>query len=140
LKCQIDIIAIADEKLKSADILVDTGQYDNAYYLAGYSVELLLKARVCKTLGVDDFFEFKKISKKELYKPYKVHNFSELLLLSGIYTDFENELKDVTFKGIWSVINTWTEDERYTIGKPEADTKHFVTSIKQFSAWIKSHL
>ena len=99
-------MALADTKLLEADCLLGAGLVDGAFYLAGYAIELLLKARVCKTLGIDDFFIFNKSPKKELYKPFKVHNFEELFLLSGIYTEFMAAIKeDKTFMKAWSNVS-----------------------------------
>lgn len=51
-----DIRKIALQKLKDAELLYDNVCYDNAYYIAGYSVGLSLKARICKNLGIDNLF------------------------------------------------------------------------------------
>jgi hypothetical protein len=139
MNCQADIQKLAESKLESAEILLQNGKQDEAYYLAGYTVELLLKARVCKTLRVDDFFVFNK-AKKELYKPYKVHNLQELILLSGIYPEFVESQKDVGFKGHWSNVNLWSEESRYLTGKTLKEVNDFVTSIKEISKWIKGLL
>lgn len=139
MNCQSDIVKLASAKFGAAENLLKNGFPDDAYYLAGYTVELLLKAMVCKTLRVDDFFAFDK-AKKELYKPYKVHNYEELILLSGIYPEFEANLKDLTFKGHWSIIRTWSEETRYLTGKTAQEVQDFVTSIKEFSTWIRGKL
>ena len=39
-----EIKKIALQKLKDAELLYDNGSYDNTFYLAGYCVELALKA------------------------------------------------------------------------------------------------
>src|ERR1700704_532325 len=116
MNCQADIVKLAWRKLESAKCLLKYEFPDDAYYLAGYTVELLLKAMVCKTLRIDDFFVFNR-AKKELYKPYKVHNYEELLLLSGIYLEFEEESKDIEFIGHWSIISKWSEETRYLTGR-----------------------
>ena len=41
-------------------------------------MELSSKAKICKTLAIDDFFAFNLTTRKELYKPYKVHDYEEL--------------------------------------------------------------
>lgn len=109
-------------------------------FSTGYAVELLLKAKVCKTLAIDDFFAFNLTTRKELYKPYKVHDYEELLILSGLYKEFTSAQADVAFKGHWSVIRNWTEGARYLTGKTEKDAKDFLTSIHEFSTWIEKYL
>jgi HEPN domain-containing protein len=39
---------LAYERLEEAQILAQNGKYDGAFYLAGYSIELMLKAKVCE--------------------------------------------------------------------------------------------
>jgi HEPN domain-containing protein len=74
MNSQADIEKLAEEKLKEANCLMNGNFYDGAFYMAGYSVELFLKAKICKTLNIPDFFLFKKIMKDEAYKPFKSHN------------------------------------------------------------------
>ncbi len=146
MKCQADIEQLSYNKLSDAVFLLQGGRYDSAYYLAGYAIELLLKARVCKTLGIEDFFDFGNTGKKRLKnestltKPYKVHDFEQLLILSGIYAEFERTLIDPTFKVHWSVVSKWNEDSRYLTGKTRSDTVNFITSAEEFIKWIQQHL
>lgn len=39
---------LAELRLEEARVLLDQGKWDGAYYLAGYAVELALKARIIK--------------------------------------------------------------------------------------------
>ncbi len=65
------------------------------HYLAGYAIELLLKARVSKTLRIPDFFDFDNAERKRLKnesiitKPCRVHDYEQLLILSGFYWSIE---------------------------------------------------
>lgn len=140
MQCQADIQTLAALKLKEAECLLKSGFFDGAFYLGGYAVELLLKAKVCKTLDIDDFFAFNLTARKELYKPYKVHDYEELLILSGLYKEFTAAQSDVTFKGHWSVVRNWSEGARYLTGKTEKDAKDFLTSVYEISKWIGKHL
>lgn len=144
MRCVNDIQSLAWEKFKDAEILYREGRYDSAYYMAGYTVELLLKARVCKTIRIEDFFHFdeavKKPLNKEAYRPFRVHDFSQLIVLSGIYPEFEAELQVVEFKQHWSIVSKWKEDARYLTGKTETDVKDFLTSVNIVSKWIQKHL
>ena len=55
---------LAEQRLAEAKVLLDQGQWDGAYYLAGYAVELGLKACIIKSLLVTDAFPAKDFSKK----------------------------------------------------------------------------
>lgn len=139
MQCQADIKTLAYAKMKEAECLLANKLFDGAYYLGGYGVELMLKAKVCKTLDIDDFFAFKKF-KKELYRPYKVHDYEELLILSGLYTEFDKAQQDVNFKGHWSIVRNWSENSRYLTGMAEKDAKDFLTSVWEIIRWIEKHL
>jgi hypothetical protein len=54
---------LAQERLVEAKALLDLGKWDGAYYLAGYAVELALKACIIKTLMGTDAFPDKEFSK-----------------------------------------------------------------------------
>ena len=114
MKTEAEIIALSEMKLKAAELLLQNNFFDDAYYLGGYSVELLLKARICKVLCIPDFFVFdgKKL-RQEAYKPFKVHDYEHLLVLSGLY-QLHSELKgkDEKFASDWSIICNWGEDLR----------------------------
>jgi len=54
---------MADQRLAEAKALLDQGKWNGAYYLAGYAVELALKACIIKTLLATDAFPDKEFSK-----------------------------------------------------------------------------
>ncbi len=131
--------------LIDAVCLESQGRYDGAYYLAGYTTELLIKAKVCKNLGIDDFFDFDNTARKtkiksEVLRPFKVHDLEQLLILSGVYSDFEKMLVDVDFGAAWSIIQKWNEGTRYLTGRSHNDVKDLLTSISIFEKWIQRYL
>ncbi len=149
MKCQADIEALANDKLIDAECLFKSDRYDSAYYLAGYSVELLLKAKVCKTLGIENFFDFNNASKAKfmaknvdnVFKSYRVHDYSQLLLLSGVYTEFYDELNtNANLKSDWSIVSQWNENSRYLTGISKEEVENFLTSIKEIMSWIQKRL
>jgi hypothetical protein len=58
LETETEIINLLDEKLGVAKFLSQNSFFDDAYYLGGYSFELCLKAKICKTLDIQIFFDF----------------------------------------------------------------------------------
>lgn len=147
MQTQSDIEALAYAKLHDAELLLANERFDSAYYLAGYAVELLLKARVCKTLGIPDFFDFDSPAKKklknerEITRPFKSHDLLQLLFLSGIYNEFQTELENNQFFELhwWSVVK-WNENARYSAGFGSGYVKDFVTSVKEIIVWIQKRL
>jgi HEPN domain-containing protein len=154
LRTEAEIIDLSDKKFTVAEFLVANGFYDDAYYLGGYAFELRLKAKICKTLVIPDFFDFdnsksrrlpvaktKRTDKDNLYKPFKVHDYEQLLILSGLYTEFsEKIINDLVFGADWSVISKWDENLRYSTGTNEADVKSFLESIKNMIRWLQQYL
>jgi len=135
---------LAWQKFEDAEHLFNKERFDSAFYIAGYTIELLLKAKICTTIGMEDFFHFDgspKLLSKEAYRPFKVHDFSQLMVLSGIYKSFKkNALIDEEFKDHWTIINDWSEDCRYFEGRKGEDVKKFLTSVKFIATWIEKQL
>ena len=73
LKC------LARLRLREAEALHAAGIYDGAAYLAGYAVEMALKARICRVLGVPDY-----PLAGPLKPAYAVHDLAQLALLAGL--------------------------------------------------------
>ncbi len=146
-----NIITLAEKKLEASEILFDTGYFDDAYYLAGYALELFLKARICTLINIPNFYDFensknwsltdskeKRVIDDNLYKPFKVHNYLQLLILSGLYLDFKNELaKNSSFINDWSVVKDWDESFRYKSGKDIVSVEAFINSSKNLIAWLR---
>ncbi len=119
-----EIINLSDEKLRVAEFLLQNNFFDDAYYLSGYSFELCLKAKICKTLDIQDFFDFdnarnrklptsRNKSKDNSYKSFKVHDYEQSLILSSLYTVFAEKITtDLEFEADWSVVSKWDESLR----------------------------
>ncbi len=154
MKSVADITGLANTKLIVAEFLQSNGFYDEAYYIGGYALELLLKAKICKTLNIADFFDFdnsknrrlpvsvsKKSEKENLYKPYKVHDYEQLIILSGLYTELSNQIAtDLSFKADWSIASKWDESLRHSQGVTQADTQIFIDSLKNIITWLQTYL
>lgn len=154
MQTEAEIIGLADNKLRVAEFLEQNNYFDDAYYLGGYAFELLLKAEICKTLLIPDFFDFdnsrirklpvskaKRVDKENLYKPFKVHDYEQLLILSGLYSEFSNKIvSDLVFGADWSVISKWDESLRYSTNNSKTDVESFIQSIKNMMLWLKQYL
>ena len=97
---------LARTRLKDAEILCQTRRYDGAVYLCGYAVELLLKARICRTLNWSGFPETR--SEFDQLQSFRTHNLDILLRLSGI----ESNVKTRYFAD-WLVVAAWEPELRY---------------------------
>ena len=137
-----EIKKIALQKLKDAELLYDNGSYDNTFYLAGYCVELALKARICKNISIDYLFA---PNSKHL-RLFKTHDFDILIVFSGLSEKLEEEkaLNNDFYKN-WEYICGWKEDCRYGISgsKTQAQALEILDAIRHptngFLKWIKKY-
>ena len=118
MKTIAEIVELSEEKLRTAEFLALHGFCDDAYYLGGYVFELHLKAKICKNLGIPDFFDFensnnrklggqaKRTNRENLYRSFKVHDYEQLLILAGLFANFSDEIKkNKEFGENWSIIS-----------------------------------
>ena len=87
MKNSIEIYKIAESRLEEATVMCETGYYECSCYLALYSIELALKAKICILLDVPNLFENKNMLNE--LKSYKTHDFNNLFLLAGLNTKFQ---------------------------------------------------
>lgn len=98
-------------KLNEAKCLFENGYYNWSYYTAGYTIELMLKAAVCKALEIENLYEENSRILKAFKYPqtFKTHNFEQLLMLSGVYISLKEKLAvDVAFKANWLIVCDWS--------------------------------
>lgn len=116
-----EIRKLAKQRLQEAKILYENGMCDGAFYLAGYSVELTLKAKICERLGIPNLFDETNADAKsikgigEIRKTLKTHNLFILLIFSGLKVKFDDEKatnKDLA-KANSLLFNAWDENARY---------------------------
>jgi len=121
MKNLIEIKALALERLGEAEILYQNKKFDGAFYLAGYSAELMLKAKICIRMGVPNLFdEDDKVLKSipgisEIRKSIKTHNLIVLLILSGLKEKFDADksTNQHLFKANSLLFSNWNENSRY---------------------------
>src|SRR5438128_2150486 len=77
-----ELRTIARARLRDAQILLESKRFDGAFYICGYAVELMLKARICRTLRWTDFPETRE--EFRLFQSLKTHDLETLLKLSGV--------------------------------------------------------
>ena len=139
-----DFQQIALVRLDDAQVLLDNNQYDGCCYIAGYCIELALKAVTCKVMERDDFFS---LAKPESLRAFKIHNLRELIILSGLWQKFVNlETQDPTVFANWLTIIDgikWSEQLRYQIGFTQAEATNMVEAIAHpqngILEWIKNY-
>lgn len=149
MKSTVEIKKLAWERLEEASILYNNGKNDGAFYLLGYSVELMLKAKICERLDIPNLFDDKSVSIEgvsEIRKVVKTHNLKTLLILSGLRKSMEDQIKeDKNFSIISSfLIKQWSEQSRYEMlgNRENFDLKKIIDFLKDkngFLEWISQN-
>lgn len=104
--------ALALLRLREAEALFDAELYDGCAYLCGYVVELAMKARVCATLGVEEYPEkIGEAKRGRLIEAFRTHDFDELRLLAGMQNDPVTTTP--SFLTNWSIAISWKPERRY---------------------------
>jgi HEPN domain-containing protein len=126
---------VATSKLEDAVLLLAHDRYSNAYYLAGYAVEIALKAVIAKQFrpGV--------IPEKGLVNSIYTHRLISLIDLAGLSAEL-GQARNVLLAAKWTTVSQWSEASRYeTIS--EAPARELVTAVNDpkggVSPWIIRH-
>lgn len=101
--------ANAWSKLQSADALLASGNFDEASYLAGYVVELSLKARFCTRKGLADFPADRDEAKQRGLNKLLTHDLQDLLTLSDGQVLQKSSMSNID----WDKAMDWSEQQRY---------------------------
>lgn len=128
---------LAERRLVEAKVLLELGKWDGAYYLAGYAVELALKACIIKMLRETDAFPDKEFS-RSCYT-HAIEKLVALAKLDGprkIATDADSELL-----ANWAIARDWSEEKRYhRIDETEAKALYAAIANDEHGVlpWIKT--
>lgn len=119
---------------QEAQVLFDAELYDGARYLAGYVLELALKARICRLL---DFEEYPDTG--DFRRLYATHDLDQLLKLSGLRRKLS--LQDDALFDSWSTAALWKPERRYDVpgSTKREDVRDILSAIDKVLRWIKKH-
>lgn len=127
---------MAWSRFEEARILSDNQKYDGAFYLLGYSIELMLKAKICEHLAVPNLFDESCNIRgmAEVRKAVKTHDIATLFILSGLRSKFDDaqgnnqvlmKTNALLFDGSGKCV--WSEQKRYQLS--DASTKDDLTVL-----------
>ncbi len=117
-----ELQAMAEERVKDAKVLLDSGRWEFAYYAAGYAIECALKpcllARMVNTAWV--------FQEKWDAKTCLTHSFESLIDLAGLRDELNNKLASSAaaaaaaggppggpFGAFWGTAALWKVESRY---------------------------
>jgi HEPN domain-containing protein len=132
-----DLQANAQAKLDDAIMLLTHRRYTNAYYLAGYAVEVGLKACVAVQISAET------IPDRSFFRSFLTHRQRELIGLAGLAGALKaEEDRDQNFATNWAVACEWEPDARYETIDPTS-AQLLVSAIADPNSgvlrWIKTH-
>ncbi len=109
IQTRADFKALSKTRLEEARLLLAARKWDGAYYLAGYAVELGLKACIMKLLKRRDAFPERKFS-ENCY----THDLGKLVGLADLVGALTESRKvDAAFSENWLLVEAWDEVSRY---------------------------
>lgn len=138
IESRADFEKMADDRLADAKSLLDAGRWNAAYYLAGYAVELALKACIIKVLMETDAFPKRKFSER-----CYTHSIKQLVELAQL--EAERQLATDTNQNLltnWALVQEWTEETRYCrVDRAEAELLYAAIADETDGvlAWIKQY-
>lgn len=132
-----DLQRIAQAKIDDALLLFTNHRFSNAYYLAGYAVEIGLKACIAKMMSAEV------IPDKRFILDIHTHDLRSLVGTAGLKGSLKSkEASDPAFAANWSLACQWTPDCRYSSVDPYTAQTMIVAITSPHSGvleWIKAH-
>lgn len=126
-----DLQALSKIRRREAAELLKAKRYEGAYYLAGYSVECALKARIARQTKKHDFPD------KDLASKVYVHNLAQLLRLADLERDLEHDMKaSKALELNWAVVKDWNESSRYHAVIPAVRARHLYSACTSKNSGI----
>jgi hypothetical protein len=134
---------LADTRIEEAEILLEAEKFGGAKYLAGYAIELTLKAKVFEHFQYEKLFT----SSNEYRKYVTKHDFDTLLLFAGLHkklNDAQDEDKELM--KAYSNVSSWDPEWRYSYKgdltknkkKQRLETEKFISDVKRIRKWIEN--
>lgn len=132
-----DLEKVAEAKLADAKLLLDNERYSNAYYLAGYAVEIALKAVIANMMNAHTIPD-----RRFIEKVYS-HRLNELIGLAGLKSELDNDhAADAELKANWAIVANWTPEVRYAVIEKRTSQVMILSITESKSGvfpWIKRH-
>jgi hypothetical protein len=130
-----DFQKLAEMRIREAGILLKAGEFDGAYYIAGYAVEFALKACIIKRkLGIVDAWPDKRFTEQ-----CHTHDLKALVKLADLEADL-NLAGAVAAK--WLVVKDWSEQRRFEHGTLPAIATQFYDAFNDpvdgVLQWLKA--
>lgn len=138
-----EIDKIADNKIIDAEKILTSNNHwstNNARYLAGYAIELTLKAKICRHLEMPELFSKEKAGKDDVSFPFRSHNLDNLLIYAGLKRKHSEALEDAEHYKMWQLVVNWKTNLRYIAQNCEHSRgTDFLKAVKYIQQWIRKN-
>lgn len=105
---RIELQRLAEVRLDDAVLLLRANRPSSAYYLAGYAIELALKACISRQMQSDT------IPERGFVNAIYTHDPTQLVSVAGLKPEFDAAVKaDSQLAAHWAIVNNWSEASRY---------------------------
>jgi hypothetical protein len=105
---RIDLQRLAEMKFSDAALLLQHKRFSNAYYLAGYALEIGLKACIAKQIIAET------IPPRRFINDVNTHDLEKLISAAGLKQALrEKQDQDQTFQAYWGLAGDWSPEVRY---------------------------
>ena len=128
-----DLQRLAEERAAEAQLLLGAQKFCGAFYLAGYAMELGLKAVLAKRFMADE------IPDRKLVQSIYSHNLEDLAVLAGLKPQIDAQNEE--FAANWEVIRGWYEQSRYEIIDAERATlivRAILDEVNGVFKWLRT--
>lgn len=127
---------LAEARLREALVLLAAHEPAGAYYLAGYAVELGLKARIARRFQADA------IPDRRLVDKVHSHDLASLTKLAELDDDLRRRADSSrSFAGHWAIVTNWSEKARY-LSVDRADAEDLLQALNDdengIMRWIRA--
>jgi hypothetical protein len=127
---------VAQAKIDDAILLLANGRASNAYYLAGYAIEIGLKACIAKQIAADTVPDLSFI--KSIYD----HDLQRLVRVAGLSAQLKQKQdSDSDFAANWAIVCEWSPEDRYgltDLGSAQLIIAAVTDPTKGVLPWIKA--
>lgn len=127
----LELQQLTIQRLEEAHALLAAQRFSGARYIAGYAVELALKACICKTLRLAAYPE------NEVRKAFLTHQISDLVLLAGLRDELDlARLARSDFADNWDVVAGWSPSDQYVNARTQQEVADLIEAMQHPSEGV----
>jgi HEPN domain-containing protein len=118
-----ELEALSQARRQEAVALFRARQYSGAYYLAGYAVELAIKACIAKR------FRAGVIPDRRVVQSVYSHDLEALIGVAGLRDELDTDLRaSLAFRNAWGAVRDWNEQSRYAVWDA-TEAEHLIKAV-----------